>query len=289
MVSLRPYYAVVAAAFKDRVEADGGTVESMSCLKADLKVLNPIKPVPSAFDTDAQAFITAAAITDSTQQSAIDTLVVDLKDAGIWTKMKAIYPIVGGTASSHKFNLKDPRDLDAAFRLTFSSGWTHSSSGILPSNAFADTKLIPSSNFTATNFHFGGYTSTTGVSVGYHGCYPPNYFMNSFYSYNYVEFFAGVNTPISASGGVVGLASFDKNGTNATIYDNGTILTAGTKTSSLPSVSFYLGAANNNGTGTYYDDKELSFYYFSDSLTSGEVGDLYTAVQAFQTTLGRQV
>ena len=37
--SLRPYYAVVAAAFKDRVEADGGTVESMSCLKADLKVL----------------------------------------------------------------------------------------------------------------------------------------------------------------------------------------------------------------------------------------------------------
>jgi len=42
--SLKPYYAVVAAAFKDRVEADGGTVESMSCLKADLKVLNPIKP-----------------------------------------------------------------------------------------------------------------------------------------------------------------------------------------------------------------------------------------------------
>jgi len=42
--ALRPYYAVVAAAFKDRVEADGGTVESMSCLKADLKVLNPIKP-----------------------------------------------------------------------------------------------------------------------------------------------------------------------------------------------------------------------------------------------------
>lgn len=42
--ALRPYYAVVAAAFKERVEADGGTVESMSCLKQDLKVLNPIKP-----------------------------------------------------------------------------------------------------------------------------------------------------------------------------------------------------------------------------------------------------
>ena len=42
--SLVPYYAQVASAFKARVEADGGTVESMSCLKADLKVLNPIKP-----------------------------------------------------------------------------------------------------------------------------------------------------------------------------------------------------------------------------------------------------
>ena len=39
-----PYYAVVANAFRDRVEADGGTVESMSCLKKDLKVLNPVKP-----------------------------------------------------------------------------------------------------------------------------------------------------------------------------------------------------------------------------------------------------
>jgi len=41
---ITPYYVVVANAFRDRVEADGGTVESMSCLKADLKVLNPIKP-----------------------------------------------------------------------------------------------------------------------------------------------------------------------------------------------------------------------------------------------------
>ncbi len=49
-------------------------------------------------DPDAQAFITAAGITDATQQSAINTLVTDLKGYGIWTKMKAIYPFVGGTS-----------------------------------------------------------------------------------------------------------------------------------------------------------------------------------------------
>ncbi len=68
-------------------------------------------------DADAQAFITATAITDLTQQTAINTLVTQLKTYGIWTKMKALYPFVGGTATAHKFNLKDPRDLDAAFRL----------------------------------------------------------------------------------------------------------------------------------------------------------------------------
>jgi hypothetical protein len=36
---------------------------------------------------------------------------------GIWRKTHAIYPLLGGTASAHKFNLKDPRDLNAAYRL----------------------------------------------------------------------------------------------------------------------------------------------------------------------------
>ena len=81
--------------------------------------LTDISGLPTT-DPDAQAFITAAAITDPTQQAAINTLVVDLKGYSIWTKMKALYPFVGGTASAHKFNLKDPRDLDSAFRLVFS-------------------------------------------------------------------------------------------------------------------------------------------------------------------------
>ena len=81
-------------------------------------------------DDDAGAFLQAANIQDSTQQAAINQLVLDLKDAGLWTKFYAIYPFIGGTASTHKWNLKDPRDLNAAYRLTFSGGITHSSGGI---------------------------------------------------------------------------------------------------------------------------------------------------------------
>ena len=71
--------------------------------------------VVNIIDADATTFITAAGITNLIQASAINTLVNDLKTYGLWTKMKAIYPFVGGSATSHKFNLKDPRDLDAAF------------------------------------------------------------------------------------------------------------------------------------------------------------------------------
>ena len=97
--------------------------------------------------SDAQKFILAAGITDATQKSAINTLVDDLKTYGIWSKTKAIYPMVGGTATTHKYNLKDPRDLDAAFRLSFSGGWTHSSNGALPNGitAYSDTFLNASS------------------------------------------------------------------------------------------------------------------------------------------------
>ncbi len=78
------------------------------------------------YDADAQAFFNAleadaSPVTlNTSQKDSINTLVEALKSASIWTKIKAIYPMIGGVASSHKYNLKDPRDLDAAFRLTFS-------------------------------------------------------------------------------------------------------------------------------------------------------------------------
>ena len=125
-----------------------------------------------AVDPDAQAFITAASITDPTQQSAIDTLVTDLKGYGIWTKTKAIYPFVGGTASSHKFNLKDPQDTDAAFRLVFNGGWTHSVNGAQPNgvNGYADTFLTPSTALSLNSSHLSYYSRTisngTEIEIG---------------------------------------------------------------------------------------------------------------------------
>ena len=130
------------------------------------RILNSFS-IPSSggsVDPDAQAFITAAGITDPTQQSAINTLVVGLKDDGLWTSMQAIYPFVGGTASSHKYNLKDPRDLDAAFRLQFFGGMTHDANGITGNgtNAYAKT-------FQVNALSIGVYSRSTNASGVYIG------------------------------------------------------------------------------------------------------------------------
>ena len=60
------------------------------------------------FDPDAAAFfarVTAAGGTlSATEKTAVNTLVVQMKTDGIWTKMKAIYPMVGASSAAFAQN-----------------------------------------------------------------------------------------------------------------------------------------------------------------------------------------
>jgi hypothetical protein len=87
---------------------------------------NERRTVSGSIDTDAQAFLTAAAISDSTIISAVDTLVKAYKSASIWNKMHALYPFVGGSATAHSFNLRNP----AQFQMVWEGTVTHNSLGI---------------------------------------------------------------------------------------------------------------------------------------------------------------
>jgi len=249
-------------------------------------------------DADAQAFITAASITDSTQQSAIDTLVVDLKTAGIWTKMKAIYPIVGGTASSHKFNLKDPRDLDAAFRLTFSSGWTHSSNGMQPAGngTFANSYCNPNvmaqdsshlslysrTNISESKVDMGAFIPTNGHYMAY------KYGSTIYPTINSQEQSGGTSPYTTTLGHILGNRN---DSTESKFYQAGSLLATYTRTSTTPiNIPIYLGAYNvNNVAGTNSSTKQFAFASIGDGLSDSEVNAFNTSVQAFQTTLGRQV
>lgn len=249
----------------------------------------------SSFDPDAQAFITAAAITDNTQQNAINTLVLALKGYSIWTKFKAIYPIVGGVASSHKFNLKDPRDLDAAFRLTFASGWTHESTGMTPNgtSAFANTFLNTNTQLNVHSHSFGIYSrtnSTSGTQV--YGSFANSglFLQNNLTAANFVSGSLSNGISYTANPSTSLLMLTRTSNTLSKAFRAGILLGQVTASmNSLPLFNFYLGARNNNGTPQFYSSHQLAFAFLGDGLTDTDSANLYTAVQAFQTTLSRQV
>jgi hypothetical protein len=125
-----------------------------------------VKRNPIVTDADAFAFVEVAGIVDPTQQAAVNSLVLGLKANNLWTKMQAIYPFVGGTAYTHKFNLKDPRDSDAAFRIQYVGALNHFSTGVLTAGGYMNT-FFDSTDITppSSSFHYSAYTYTTGSAT----------------------------------------------------------------------------------------------------------------------------
>jgi len=250
-------------------------------------------------DPDAQAFITAASITDPTQQAAINQLVVDLKGYSIWTKMQAIYPFVGGTATTHKFNLKNPLDTDAAFRLVFNGGWTHSSTGATPNgtNGFADTKLVPNSVLSLNSTHISGYLRTNlNSDAPILSAENAASYSNGLYIWPKQVLFGysiRINDNTSQGGGtntddVRGLHIASRTASNVKKYQVNTSQKFSVTTASvgLNTNSIYIGASRNNAN---YFNNQIAFSSIGDGLTDAEALNLNTAVQTFQTALNRNI
>jgi len=255
----------------------------------------------ASVDADALAFITAAAITDTTQKTAVNTLVTDLKTANIWTKMKALYPFVGGTAASHRFNLKDPRTVDAAFYLDFLGGGTHSANGYQPngSTAYAETYFNPTTGYSVNNNAHISFYSRTNLSVSTNnemGCYDVNNLVittrrsdqsnNTFLFANTLS--GGINFVDSDS---LGLYVSNRINNQANGFKNGVSKGSNTVADNARNNRTIVIGANNSTTLniTQYSSKQSAFASIGDGLTDAEAANFYTAVQTYQTTLNRQV
>ena len=251
-------------------------------------------------DPDAQAFfdrVTAAGGTlSATEQSAILTLVADLKANSLWTPMKAIYPMVGASAAACAQNLKS-----SSFTGSFSSGWTFASIGVTPATAFMNTNLNTLSELTQTSTHLSiyirnnsnsgqpydmGNATTAGMIVN------PTYIISR-YSTD-VNYLGIADSSYGTSSANTDSRGFWCGGTNGSLaqvlYRNGTSFSTGTTTvGTFANNNLFLGAANNGGTASFFTDKQYAFCSIGDGLSATQASNYYTAVQAFQTTLSRQV
>jgi len=246
-------------------------------------------------DPDAQAFIIASGIS-GTNATATNQLVIDLKAANIWAKMKAVYPLVGGSATSHKFNLLNPVDSDSSNRLVFAGGLTHSSSGILGGgvNGIADTFLNPTIDLTqfdchvSTNIYTNTFSGASKVHLYSDNSVTPMGLMAPGSTLERSSMGSSVlNATVTASTHRGFWAtSRSSSGTNGVNYllANGTI-SKYTAAGNFASANIKLFGSLTGAAG--YSNFGYSFFTIGNALTDAEFLALKTIVANFNTTLGR--
>jgi hypothetical protein len=261
-----------------------------------------VQQVAPALDPDAEAFLLAAGITDATITSAINNLVLSLKADSIWAKMTALYPLVGGTASTHKFNLKDPRDLDAAFRLTFVGSPTHDANGV-QGNGTSQCANTHLNNNTIGQNSLGMFLysrtnqARNEVDMGvFQGAPPSNgseitsrWSDTNYYGRNQSTFFQ-LTGGFGRSDGFIG--NFRSSSTNVKLCRNTTISDVASNSNTPINELIALMAWKNLTSGTFqnFTSKQYGFFGVTDGITSDtEINNLNTIIANFQTALSRNV
>jgi hypothetical protein len=256
-------------------------------------------------DTDVSAFLTATGISDSTIETALTTFVTTLKTESLWDKMVAIYPLVTDKTDTvdiqgqFKYNLKDPQDSDAAYRLTFIGSVVVSQDGLttvggaaryikthIPSvGTFTDDRpAMGWTNLTYTDTRYGPLGAITTSDV-----FSYTYYINIFplaagYRFRYDSSSYSYSGPTGYNS--TGTHIFSRlNASSVYLLAPGGNATASVTAEGLASVNFTIGQALSTNDGI--TQNTISHAFFSNSLTADECATLQTAINTLQSDLGR--
>lgn len=259
-------------------------------------------------DADATAYLAAVTAAggsvDATITSATNTLFVDLKAAGIYTKLVAMYPFIGGTAASNAFNALTPISGSSYYYLNFVGGWTHNASGSQGngSNTGANTYMINSTSFptfadSGGNRHLCVYTNDVSASLGGYdiggstnGSANVLIIVNSVGDTQYSAFGSFLSTAnTSKTGFYVGqiTASLQSNWKNGNLQGS----SGGLSDQTMPNNYISIGC-NNSSTAPAFNAGDVTYrrYAFTAAgaaLTDAQNSTYSSIVTTFNTTLGR--
>jgi hypothetical protein len=270
---------------------DFGTTKIRKMFYGSNLVYDPSIPA----DPDVQAFINATGIS-GTEATAINTLVLQLKDDGVWPLIDAAYPFVGGTAASCKYNLVNPVDTNAAYRMTFNGSWTINSSGVIPTTRsdsnFGNSFWSPNGARNNAHHYYRYINSIEGTECDYAGLGPSPYLIMGLCPQ--CEWFSG-GAVQTFGGAVSGTAGFSQaisreTSTLARFYrklEGGTWTLVTSNTNAVGTIStgtMYIGAINGESNPEIL---RYGFLSYGNALTETQIAAYDAAVTTFNTTLGR--
>lgn len=231
----------------------------------------------------------------------VNNLVWELKSAGLWPKIKSLYPFafcdfVGGAGV-----VRDLINLQNSGSIV--GGWILSKTGAKANgtNAAINTGFSPSARLSAFNHHLAFYSRTQNTNSGYYMGANTNFNTNPRISLYFqspdslMGFSHGSSMTVSAGGSSTGFLIVNRTANNSMkIFRNGSQVGATNTTTvsgSYPSTSVAIGAVSTGAINSYaaYTDKECAFASMGDAFTDAEVVVFNDIVQRYQTRLNRKV
>jgi hypothetical protein len=264
--------------------------------------MDDVLQINQGLDQNVRNFALAANISDSTIINSLDTLVSELKSNNLWNKFYALYPLVGGTADSCKWNLIST----ASFTVNYTGSFNFTSTGLSGSGITSNinTTFTPSVNSAdwATNNSFGVYVNTNvsgGIDMGAESPFPASpaaadTYLSSRYSGDVALFFNSSSLSVASTdsrGFWFGCVS-GSSGTNMNLYKNGTSIASKSSPTTYTITRALYFTANNPESGPNANDRtrrQYSLSFIARAFNSTEASTLYNIIQSFQTSLGRNV
>lgn len=253
-------------------------------------------------DADAQAFFTAAGITDPTQQGILNTQLVGHKtDTHFASKILDWWPAVGATANRHRTNAKRPT---TPYNLLYVGSPTHGSQGIVcPAGANgAEIDIVPSVDMDIADLGLGIYAhDNVAVStlakflIGCQGLTPNNFGLYIIPRFSNDQFYCAMTD----GGGNVQDVSTDSRGfwfmtrtanNVGKLYKNGVQVgtTFASVQTTLPNQRIGVGGGRENSSGTYTSGENTVTQIFRTlGMSDADVLALSNRVNAAETALGR--
>ncbi len=255
--------------------------------------------ITDSYDADAAAFfaavVTAGGSFTTNEKTYINTIILNGKAHGWWAKTHYLHLYMGGTVASMKYNVKNPLDTDAAFRLTFVGSPTLNANGCTfnGTTQYINDHYVASVNASQNDKCYAYNWRTIGTNGASFGAISGGFAGDELLiSYAGTTYWAMSKADDSFAGPATKQGFWLLNRTTSTACDirkNDVSLDTDTAaTSTNPSVENYIGARNRSGVGAeVFSADNVDFGWRGSSLTSGEATYLYNDCAALQSSLGR--
>jgi hypothetical protein len=267
--------------------------------KIPAQILGAKGAVYTVMDVDAKKYLDSAGINNITQRIAINRFVKSVKAQGLWNNIVSMWPLMGTTGASMKWNLKSVHDADTSFRLTYGGSTVlFSADGMQTgtTTGYANTYCTPASVTTPKNFTMGLYANNTmtasSVGMGSIGVTSNNTVFGTAWTGGAWPTWGATACDVgtlNVQGSSKGLIIISSNATRSDLYKNGNF--SGYQAYHnypLSTYPMYLGSWNNHGTSTTPSKITIKFAFVAKTgMSATQVKQLSDDINTLQQSLGR--